>query len=107
MDRHSIASWTREVAAEWRWLFRASNITSIANQEEFDSKVLGSSDFYIVGFLDGLDCGSCKTAKTNMMRLSASLREYTGVSIAIVDCEDAGIVALHCSALISSSIWIS
>jgi hypothetical protein len=35
--------------------------------------VIASPDFWIVLFSDGAECSSCKTAKTNMMRLSAGL----------------------------------
>ena len=34
--------------------------------------------------MDGFDCSSCKTAKTNMLRLSASLGHLA--TIAVVNC---------------------
>jgi hypothetical protein len=80
-------TWTKSVAKEWRYLFKKSNIISISNKESFDEIVLASEDFVIVAYLDGLDCSSCKTAKTNIMRLSAGLLGYDGITIALVDCE--------------------
>ena len=37
-----------------------------------------------VSFVDGFDCSSCKTAKTNMLRLSASLGQLA--TVAVVNC---------------------
>lgn len=87
-DPQSMATWAREVKEEWSWLFRNSNITTIVDKASFENVVLNSTDFFIVAFNDGLYCSSCKTAKTNLMRLSAGLRGYRGISIALVDCED-------------------
>jgi hypothetical protein len=39
----------------------------------FEELVLASPKLWIVLFTDGLECGPCKTAQTNMMRLSAGL----------------------------------
>lgn len=42
----------------------------------------------VIAFMDGVDCSACKTAKTNAMRLSASLRGFPDVQVGVVDCEE-------------------
>jgi thiol-disulfide isomerase/thioredoxin len=69
----SIATWAKEIADEWKWLFSRANLTEFETEEAFQQQVIASSDFWIVLFSDGAECSSCKTAKTNMMRLSAGL----------------------------------
>lgn len=83
MDTESIASWSRNILGEWQWLFSRSNVQEL-NAESFESKVMTSTKFWAVLYSDGFECGPCRSAKTNMMRLSASL---TGlVSVGVVDC---------------------
>ncbi len=81
-------SWIQKVAKEWKWLFVQSNIITMTTKEEFEKEVVASELFWIVVFMDGFDCSACKTAKTNAMRLSASLRGYTDVQVGMVDCEE-------------------
>ena len=88
LDAVSIAKWLRSVAKEWRWLFAQASLVHISSKQGFEESVIGSQDFVIAVFMDGLDCSSCKTAKTNAMRLSASLAGYRGVQVALIDCED-------------------
>jgi len=51
------------------------------NADSFETTVLSSNQFWVIGFLDGVDCGSCKTAKTNILRLSAGLRGIAQVGL--------------------------
>ena len=83
-----VTKWARDLSKEWKWLFRRQDILTISSMEEFKLNVLDSTNFVIVAFLDGLDCSACMTAKTNVMRLSAALRGYNNITIALVDCED-------------------
>ena len=82
-DMESIVKWARAVSDEWRYLFAQSNLSMIT-ADTFVDTVLNSTDFFVVCFLDGLECSSCKTAKTNMLRLSAGLRGLARVGV--VDC---------------------
>lgn len=86
-DAASILAWVRQVSREWRYLLSQGRLNIITTQQQFDDIVFNTTDFPIVVFMDGLDCVSCKTAKTNAMRLSASLRGYEGVSVSVVDCD--------------------
>lgn len=79
-----IADWALKVANEWRWLFSRANL-EVVTAATFSSQVLNSEDFWLVLFLDSVECSACKTAKTNMMRLSAGLRGQ--VSVGYIDCE--------------------
>jgi len=87
-DQASVTTWIRAVAKEWRWLFATSNIVDIRNETQFRQQVLNSTQFWVIAYMDGVDCSACKTAKTNAMRLSASLRGYPDVQVGVVDCED-------------------
>ena len=84
-----IAAWVRTIAREWRWLWSHSDVRRIASAAEFVATVQNSTKFWCVVFLDGEGCGPCKTAKTNAMRLSASLVSTTAArsaGVATVDC---------------------
>ena len=85
-DVATVAKWVREVAKEWKWLFARSNLTHITSPQHFNQRVIDSPDFWVLLLLDGLECGPCKTAKTNMMRLSAGLLGLSGVSTGYFDC---------------------
>ncbi len=78
-----ILKWSRDVESEWRYLFANSNLSHL-NNNNFIPTVLNSTSFWIVSFLDGLECSSCKTTITNMLRLGAALRGMA--NIGIVDC---------------------
>ena len=63
----------------------AENISEEAEEDEnhpkrFRQAVLGSQEFWLVLVLDNKECSACKTAITNMMRLSAGLRGLAEVS---------------------------
>ena len=82
-----IKEWSEAIASEWRYLMAMSNVTMLHNAEaDFKDVVFNSTDFWVVMFSDGLVCSQCRTAKTNMMRLSAGLRGMP-VRVGIVDCE--------------------
>mmetsp|Transcript_43933 Transcript_43933/g.85931 ORF Transcript_43933/g.85931 Transcript_43933/m.85931 type:complete len:228 (+) Transcript_43933:869-1552(+) len=85
-DVPSMAKWAIEVHKEWQWLFSRSGLVRLDAGDSWTKGVVQSNDFVLVLFLDGLECGPCKTAKTNMMRLSAGLRGLD-VSVAYFDCE--------------------
>ena len=83
-DAPGFRSWALAIAAEWRYLFAASNVTSL-DAGSFDATVLRSERAWLVMFSDGLVCSQCRTAKTNLMRLSASLRGLpVGLGIVVV-----------------------
>ena len=86
-EPEAIAEWTRKIAREWRYLLSQGRLHSLTTVADFERVVVNSTDFVVVAFMDGFDCASCKTAKTNAMRLSASLRGYEGVSVAVVNCD--------------------
>ena len=87
-DKDSITTWIRAVTREWRWLFATSNLIDIRNETHFKETVLNSTQFWVIAYMDGVDCSACKTAKTNAMRLSASLRGFDDVRVGIVNCEE-------------------
>lgn len=70
---HEIVAWAKETRKEWKFLFKRQNIIEITSRQVFVESVVNSMNFVIVLYLDGLDCLSCMTAKTNFMRLSAGL----------------------------------
>merc|ERR1712007_56893 len=56
-----------------------------ASSFEAGGVVQSSTAAWIVSFMDGLECPSCKATCTNLQRLSASLRGLP-VEVGIVDC---------------------
>jgi hypothetical protein len=86
-DADAIVEWSAQVKKEWSWLFRRSPLVEIKSPESF-SQLLDASpkQMFLVLFLDGVDCQPCKTAKTNLMRLAASLH-FSNVTVAYADCE--------------------
>jgi len=82
-----LAEWVRKIAREWRYLISRSTLHTITSPAQFHQVVVNTTDFVVVAFMDGFECSSCKTARTNAMRLSASLRGYKGVAVAVVDCD--------------------
>lgn len=87
-DVNTVTNWVRSVAKEWKWLFAQSNIITLEGSEDFQNQVVNSTLFWVIAYMDGVDCSACKTAKTNAMRLSASLRGLTDVQVGIVNCEE-------------------
>ena len=90
--------WAARVAAEWRHLAAHANVRTVATVDDYLA-LLHSHAFAVVArvsaarrdtfswtlfsyksfsptrrFSDGLDCQACKTARTNLLRLSASLQ---------------------------------
>ena len=86
-DTQSIVAWGKSLAKEWKWLFANSALVFVNDRADFVKKVVEATNFVLVLYLDGLDCSSCKTAKTNALRLSAALKDYP-VDIVLVNCED-------------------
>ncbi len=80
-----LAAWARETAGEWRWLFAASDTRALRGEADFAAAVLDDGAFWLVLFLDGTECGPCRTARTNLMRLSAMSRGRARTGV--VDCE--------------------
>ena len=88
-----MVEWTRAVVTEWKWLFEVGNLVELSPHSfERGGEVVDSVDFWLVLFLDGLECSACKTARTNMMRVSAGLRGVA--SVGFINCEKAGHRAL-------------
>ena len=85
-DAEALAAWARETAGEWRWLFAAGALARISGEAAFTATVLASPDFWVVLLVDGVECGPCRTARTNLMRLSASAGKGR-VRAGLVDCE--------------------
>jgi hypothetical protein len=79
----SIVEWSKAVAAEWSYLFVSSHLLTF-EASNFTESLLNTNDLIVVSFVDGFDCSSCKTAKTNMLRLSASLGKMA--TVAVVNC---------------------
>ena len=78
-----LVEWAKSVAAEWQYLFAQSNML-VLEAHNFTTGILSTNKVTVVSFVDGFDCSSCKTAKTNMLRLSASLGHLA--TIAVVNC---------------------
>jgi len=71
--------WLRRVAQEWTFLFERGGeyLVRVTSVPHYVETVLESDAFTVVGFFDGLDCQSCRTAKTNFLRVAASLAVAT------------------------------
>jgi len=82
-----ILAWVRDVAGEWEFLLNYGNVQTV-NASIFQD-VLNTTDMVVVLFTDGLECQPCKTAKTNLMRLSSSLAAMP-LQTLLVDCQDPG-----------------
>jgi len=87
LDAEEIPKWVEKIAAEWRWLFHSAYVHWGLNRSSFGpgGVVATSSAMWVVAFLDGRECPSCKAACTNLLRLSASLRGLP-VEVGAVDC---------------------
>jgi len=84
----SVLEWVRRLSAEWRYLFRESNVT-LLDGSTFGPAVLNSTQMWVVLFSDGLgpECTPCTETLNNMRKLSAALRAYP-VSVGVVNCQD-------------------
>ena len=80
---------------EWRWLFARAAAVARLDDQNFAAEVSNSTALWIVLFTDGFECGPCKTAQTNMLRLAAGLDGLARVGV--VDCEPAAMHA-YCQA---------
>ena len=80
---NAIVKWSKAVAAEWNYLFTSSRLLTL-EAANFTSSILNTNKLVVISFVDGFDCSSCKTAKTNMLRLSASLGDMA--TIGVVNC---------------------
>ena len=66
-----IVNWAREIAEEWRWLFASASLPALTPATFNETVLQDDSSLWLVLFTDGTECGPCKTAQTNMLRLSA------------------------------------
>ena len=73
----------RERSRELTWLYQNSEAPFLTD-DSFHGEVLGSEEFWIVLFSRGMDCGECKLARTNILRLSAGVKGLAKVGT--VDC---------------------
>ena len=81
-----VASWARDTAKEWRTLFLTSHITHL-DATNFDETVISDHErAWVVLFTDGIACAPCRTARTNLLRLSTSLAGLP-VGVGYIDCE--------------------
>lgn len=87
LKAEAIREWAERVSSEWRWLFRTSHVHWDLGREAFEAGglVADSDAMWVVAFLDGRECPSCKAHCTNLLRLSASLRGLPA-EVGAVDC---------------------
>lgn len=83
-DPKVIVEWAQSIAAEWRFLLSRSNV--IMTNASSLQDILNTTDMVLTLFTDGVECMPCKTARTNLMRLSASLASFP-LRTAVIDCE--------------------
>jgi len=83
----AIREWAERVAREWQWLFRYARVHWDLGRTSFTpgGNVADSSAMWVVAFIDGRECASCKATCTNILRLSASLAGLP-VETGVVDC---------------------
>ena len=94
-DVSAVVDWALMVAREWSWLFARSELVVFKSPKHFRTELLrppssgkeNDYPFWVVMFTDGVDCQACKTAKTNLMRLAASLHDVPA-RVGLVDCEE-------------------
>lgn len=80
-------AWSAQVKKEWSWLFKRSSLVQIESPASLSLMMdAAPKQLFLVLFLDGVDCQPCKTAKTNLLRLAASLHS-SNVTVAFADCE--------------------
>jgi thiol-disulfide isomerase/thioredoxin len=86
-----IIEWVTNVQREWLWLFANANIAEL-DSESFPAAVQGESDeakeFWLVLFQDGEDCGPCRVARSNIVRLAAGVNGLANVGILDCDAEE-------------------
>jgi hypothetical protein len=99
------------VAREWAWLFGRAAVTSFRDPTHFFKALVataprtgaddnqgedsGTGDvgtLWLVLFTDGVDCQPCKTAKTNLLRVSAGLFGLPA-AVGMVDCTQPALAA--------------
>ena len=110
-----LVAWAAAVAREWAWLFDRAAVTSFRDPTHFFKALVataprtgasasatahvagaagnegedsGTGDvgtLWLVLFTDGVDCQPCKTAKTNLLRVSAGLFGLPA-AVGVVDC---------------------
>mmetsp|Transcript_129365 Transcript_129365/g.235081 ORF Transcript_129365/g.235081 Transcript_129365/m.235081 type:complete len:954 (-) Transcript_129365:48-2909(-) len=87
-----IPFWVESVVNKWQWLFENAQVQWYLSPADFepgsgDAKVADSNEMWIVSFMDGRECPTCKAASTNLLRLSAALRkEELPIKVGTVDC---------------------
>ncbi len=83
----AIAEWTLEVAREWRWLMSAGDVATITGEIEWDAFILNTTKtLALVLCVDASESGPARTAKTNLLRLAASVGPQRAVA-RIIDCD--------------------
>ncbi|KAH8053034.1 hypothetical protein JL722_9699 [Aureococcus anophagefferens] len=83
----ALLDWVGKVADEWRFLASAADVKLIADADDYRAAILNATRFAVVAFSDGLDCVACKTARTNLLRLSAAGDADSRPLVAFVDCD--------------------
>merc|ERR1712194_225362 len=87
VDVDEVPRWAQKIQKEWSWLFHNAVVHWNIGPAAFEAGglVTQSESMWIVTFMDGLECPACKSASTNLLRLSASLRGLP-VEVGVVDC---------------------
>lgn len=85
-NANSISSWALEIAAEWRWLFSQGNVSTISGEPAFDAFLTETKELALILCVDIAESGPAKTARTNLLRLAASVGSSRAVA-RLIDCD--------------------
>ena len=81
-----IAAWSLETAKEWRWLMSAGNVSALTGETAWDAFLSTTPALSLVLCVDASESGPARTAKTNLLRLAASVGAQR-VAARVVDCD--------------------
>jgi thiol-disulfide isomerase/thioredoxin len=83
----AIKSWALEVASEWRWLLAAGDLKALSGVAAWDAFLADASPaLALVLIVDNAESGPARTARTNLLRLAASVGADKVVA-RVVDCD--------------------
>jgi curved DNA-binding protein CbpA len=85
-NAESIASWALDIAAEWRWLINQGNVSTISGHAAWDAFLNETKQVALVLCVDIAESGPAKTARTNLLRLAASVGSSRAAA-RIIDCD--------------------
>jgi len=82
----SIAKWATGVATEWRWLLHAAgDVSSISGEAAWETFLANTTAFSLVLCVDEAESGPARTARTNLLRLAASVSPARA-TVRVIDC---------------------